>query len=60
MFSQREPSAENLRPYLVERKYSNGTTTPLEIDVVVGKNHFKLDVGPAVEIVEEHMSPMGR
>ena len=46
--------------YLVERKFSNPTTTPLEIDVVAGKNDFKLNVGPAVEIVEKHTGPMGR
>ena len=46
--------------YLVERHYSNPKTTPLEIDVAAGKNDFKLNVGPAVEIVEKNTSPMGR
>ena len=46
--------------YLVERKFSNATTTPLEIEVATGKNNFKLDAGPAVEIVEKHTSPLGR
>ena len=44
--------------YLVERKFSNPATTPLEIEVVTGKNTFKLDVGPAVEIVEKRKSPL--
>ena len=44
----------------VERKFSNATMTPLEVEVVAGKNNFKLDVGSAVEIVEKHTSPLGR
>jgi len=44
--------------YLVEQKYSGVDTTPLEVDVVAGKNNFTLDVGRAVEIVEKRSSPM--
>jgi len=44
--------------YLVERKFSREGTTPLEIEVTTGKNNFKLDVGPAVEIVERRTSPL--
>lgn len=46
--------------YLVERKYSDILTTPLEIEVKTGNNRFDLDVGPVVEIVQKNTSPMGR
>lgn len=46
--------------HYVEKTYSDIETTPLEIEVKSGKNHFSLDVGPVVEIVEKHTSPMGR
>ena len=46
--------------YLVERKFSSAETTPLEIEVIAGKNTFKLDVGRAVEIVEKRKMPGGR
>lgn len=45
--------------YHVERKYSDPETTPLEIEVASGKNSFKLDVGPVVEIVKKHTTPTG-
>ena len=57
---QHNPKDFGSTTYLIERKYSGVNTTPLEIDVVAGKNNFKLDVGPAVEIAEKHSSPMGR
>ena len=44
--------------YLVERRFSNPLTTPLEVEVVAGKNSFTLDVGPEVEIVERRTRPL--
>ena len=45
--------------YFVERQFSSPKTTPLEIEVVAGKNNFTLDVGPAVENVEKRKTPLG-
>jgi len=45
--------------YFVERQFSSPATTPLEIEVVAGKNDFKLDCGSAVEIVEKRKTPFG-
>jgi hypothetical protein len=36
---------------LVEKKYSDLKTTPLEIEIVAGQNEFSLDVGKPVRIL---------
>ena len=54
----KERTGSDATVYLVERQFSNAKTTPLEIDVVAGRNDFKLNVGSAVEIVEKNT--MGR
>ncbi|MDR1268233.1 MAG: DUF4198 domain-containing protein [Planctomycetaceae bacterium] len=36
---------------LIEKKYSDLKTTPLEIEVIAGKNEFSFDVGKSVRIL---------
>ncbi len=42
----------------VEERFGNALETPLEIEVVDGKNRFELDCGPAIEEAVENASPM--